>query len=91
MSIKPKSEKVVKFEEINTRYPNDELIGYLTELLEDAKLGELRSMFFICGWSGDRVSSGHTHGNGVSLIKMLGEYEYNRSILTDWVKKFYES
>lgn len=61
--------------EVNNRYPNKELIRYLERLLQSAKDGELRGMFGVFGWTGDRCSAGWSSVIGVKLMSMLGELE----------------
>jgi len=59
--------------DITDRTPNPDLIAMLERMIADAKAGELRSAVVVCGWQGDRASSGWQLDARTSGRKLLGE------------------
>lgn len=59
--------------EVKDQEPNQELIGHLEKMLEQARAGVLRSHFTVCGWNDDCVSHCWVIDSRNSRIRMLGE------------------
>ena len=53
--------------------PNQNVVKQLESLLEDAKKGELRSIFTICGWDDDQVTHGWAYDPRSSRRRLLAE------------------
>ena len=71
--------------------PDPTLIEQLEELLDEAKNGNLQSIYIVCGWDGNFASSGFISSSPYGcLIKMLGEYEYNKKQIIDWLDRTME-
>ena len=58
--------------EIKDMSPNQETIAHLEDLLKQAKTGELRAIFDICGWSDDSASTGWVFDKRNSSVRFLG-------------------
>lgn len=59
--------------DIKDKAPNLETIAYIEKLLVDAKKGELRTLFCICGWDDDSWNKGWSLDNRNTRLKFLGE------------------
>lgn len=49
---------MTEIKDIKDRTPNETLVKHLEGLLEHAKLGELRSLYYVSGWNDDNVNHG---------------------------------
>ena len=58
--------------EIQDKTPNKSTIRALERLLEEAKSGELRSIYYLCGWENDGVSHGWVRDRRNSRMRILG-------------------
>jgi hypothetical protein len=58
--------------DIKDRSPNLDLVASLEELLEQAKSGELRSLFSVMAWDDDSVTWAWNHDTRNSLIRIIG-------------------
>ena len=59
--------------DIKDRSPNVELVKQLEKLLQQAKTGELRTVFTICGWDDDCVTHGWAYDDRSSRRRLLAE------------------
>ena len=61
-----------KIADIKDNSPNETLINHLEEMLEEAKAGQLRSIFYVKGWSDDCVSEGWAMDHRTTGLRFLG-------------------
>lgn len=59
--------------DIKERRPNEKLINSIEKLLESAKSGELRSMFYVCGWDDCSVNHGWAYDLRSARRPLLAE------------------
>ena len=73
LAVKKKAE-IRKLEEVKP-CPNTVLIGYLEEMLEEARTGDVIAGIFVCLHSGAKISDGWAGLHRVSKIELIGRLE----------------
>ena len=58
--------------DIKDMSPNPEVVRILKELLDDAEKGELRTIFYVCGWEQDGVTTGWQRDDRTTANRFLG-------------------
>jgi len=62
--------------------PNKKLISQIEDMLQDAKDGDLRSMFYVKGWNDDRMSAGWSVDQRTCGYRMIGAVTTNAADFT---------
>lgn len=71
------------FTTIDRKRPNRELVELLESLLESAQSGDMISMAYVAGWTGNWLSNGWALDPRSMHVAMLGEWEIGLSEFRD--------
>jgi len=58
--------------DIKDNSPNEAVVKALRGLLADAEKGELRTIFYVCGWEQDGVSTGWQRDERTTANRFIG-------------------